>query len=144
MKVYIVTSGSYSDYHIDRVFLSENKAHEYLKRAWAMGGHGCVEYFETSDDKFDIGELKDKTVINAIYYFDEGFEYIDTYIDGFDEPDLNKFVYDEYFKFVSIIKVVSQNYNEEEIKKILYDKYAEIKSLVAEGYTEEQINEMIN
>ncbi len=141
MRVYIVTSGSYSDYHIDRVFLSENKAHEYLK--WAMNGHGYVEDFETSDDKFD-DELKGKIIIYAIYYFDEGFEYIHDYVDGLDEPDLNKFVYDEYFKFISTIKVVPQNYNKEEIKEILYDKYAEIKSLVAEGYTEEQINEMIN
>ena len=142
MKVYVVTSGNYSAYHIDRVFLNENKAHEYLK--WAMGGHGYVEDFETSDDKFDIDELKDKTVIYAIYYFNEGFEDINIYNDGFDEHDLNKFVYDEYFSFISIVKAVPRNYNEEEIKKILYDKYAEIKSLVAEGYTEEQINEMIN
>lgn len=30
MKVYIVTSGIYSDYHIDRVFSTREKAQEYL------------------------------------------------------------------------------------------------------------------
>lgn len=30
MKVYIVTSGEYSDYHIDRVFSTKEKAQEYV------------------------------------------------------------------------------------------------------------------
>ena len=31
-KIYIVTSGEYSDYAIDAVFSTEEKAHEYIQQ----------------------------------------------------------------------------------------------------------------
>ena len=40
-KVYIVTSGEYSDYHIDAVFSCSEHAEEYKER----GGGDCVEEF---------------------------------------------------------------------------------------------------
>lgn len=46
MKVFIVTSGDYSDYHIDRVFSAREKAREFVDH---MGG--CYEIEEYSLDE---------------------------------------------------------------------------------------------
>jgi len=61
MKVYIVTAGDYSAYHIERVFLDKEKANIYAK----MNG-GEVERYNTHDDKFEIPE---KLHLLAEYYF---------------------------------------------------------------------------
>ena len=46
-KVYIVTSGDYSDYHIERVFQSKEKAEAYVRARNNLPG---IETFEYSDD----------------------------------------------------------------------------------------------
>lgn len=52
-KIYIVTSGEYSSYGIEKVFLDKEKA-----IVWAgMQGYECeVEEYEPSDDGFEIPE----------------------------------------------------------------------------------------
>ena len=46
-KVYIVTSGEYSDYGIDRVFSSEEKAKEWVDIITSMyGGNYNIEQYE--------------------------------------------------------------------------------------------------
>ena len=47
MKIYIVTSGIYSDYCIRRVFTNKEKAEEY--REWLHDSNEVEEY-DTSDD----------------------------------------------------------------------------------------------
>jgi hypothetical protein len=59
MKVYIITSGEYSDYHIERVFLNKEKAEQYVKlvnndSSWNEVG---IEELESSDDEI-IAEIK--------------------------------------------------------------------------------------
>lgn len=55
-KVYIITSGEYSDYHIKRVFLSREKAISYLNRVEQDSYDNYnIEEFELDDDKsFEI------------------------------------------------------------------------------------------
>ena len=49
MKIYVVTSGSYSDYHINKVFTDKDKAYEYAE--WHNHWDGTdVEEYETEDD----------------------------------------------------------------------------------------------
>ena len=48
MKVYIVTSGIYSDYCINRVYIDKNKANEYAE--WLANDHVTVEEYDISDD----------------------------------------------------------------------------------------------
>ena len=59
MKVFVVTSGYHDDYHIERVFLEEEKAERYaeLKNTCKRDEYR-VEEFDTDDDK----------VINEIPY----------------------------------------------------------------------------
>lgn len=44
MKVFIVTSGSYSDYHIEAVFSTNEKAEEYINNRCDDGVNGIEEY----------------------------------------------------------------------------------------------------
>lgn len=52
MKVYVVTSGEYSDYHVDGVFLSEDKAVAFC----ANNNHACLD--ESWLDPFNIEEYE--------------------------------------------------------------------------------------
>ena len=47
MKVYVVTSGSYSDYTIQKIFTDKAKAEEY--KEW-LEDSNAIEEYETEDD----------------------------------------------------------------------------------------------
>lgn len=68
MKIYVVTQGSYSDYHIEQVFLEREKAELYCKLhdtdMW--GDHPEIEEFDTYDDFAE----KEKDTIEYVYEFD--------------------------------------------------------------------------
>lgn len=62
-KIYIVTSGEYSDYAIDAVFSTEGKAHEYIQQ------HGSDYRIEV----FDIdNEVKKETKLWEVDMYYEG------------------------------------------------------------------------
>ena len=54
MKVYIVTSGCYSDYHIEAVFLSHKKAMLYC--AVHHAPHIDIEEYDTDDENIESNE----------------------------------------------------------------------------------------
>lgn len=58
MKVYIITSGEYSDYHIEGVFLDKKKAEAFSKKASTdhYGANYDIEEFDT-DDEMDMSRL---------------------------------------------------------------------------------------
>lgn len=56
MKIYIVTSGCYSDYGIDAVFLSKEKAEFYAKHCAIKEDYPEVEEYETSDNDIIVEE----------------------------------------------------------------------------------------
>ncbi len=51
MKIYVVTSGAYSDYHIESVFLDKGKAELYAKVHTNEWYYMEVEEHETQDEK---------------------------------------------------------------------------------------------
>lgn len=58
MKVYIVVTGCHSDYKIEEVFLSKEKAMLYIaKQGFSRMRDSRIEIYETHDDKID-GEEK--------------------------------------------------------------------------------------
>lgn len=64
MKVYIVTSGSYSDYHIDDVFIDLEQAYLYCAaRNGSIGGDYTVEVYDT-----DYCKLESKRHVNRIWW----------------------------------------------------------------------------
>lgn len=58
MKVYVVTAGEYSDYHICKIFLDKEKAEKYVALENEMNEYlydNCwVDEWDTSDDSIDI------------------------------------------------------------------------------------------
>lgn len=48
MKVYVVTAGEYSDYHIERVFTDKSMALAYIE---GKGNYGNVEIFDVNEEK---------------------------------------------------------------------------------------------
>lgn len=65
MKIYIVTAGEYSDYHICKVFTDKEKAEKYVALQNELNPHdeGWLTEWETADDKVDAN------VKVAHYYF---------------------------------------------------------------------------
>lgn len=51
MKVYVVTSGIYSDYRIQKIFLNKSKAEEYKK--WLPNSNDVEEYDISDDDTIE-------------------------------------------------------------------------------------------
>ena len=81
MTLYIVTSGEYSDYHIDAVFLDKQKALQYCA-ANGICEDVSIEEWETYDDKIDcqkpvnrkyVGYIENGRlrIISKPYTFDE-------------------------------------------------------------------------
>ena len=57
MKVYIVTRGSYSDYHIEAVFLSKEKAEYYVKyNSGSYYDTPYIEEYDTEDENYDVSK----------------------------------------------------------------------------------------
>ena len=60
-KVYVVTSGEYSDYHIEQVFLDEQKAEMYkdnINRNNKYGDDCVVEVYDTFDDNISNANMR--------------------------------------------------------------------------------------
>jgi hypothetical protein len=73
-KVYIVTSGTYSDYGINSVFQSEEKAQEFVDLMEKRSSYSEYDIEEHSVvDTFDNYELKDYKVVDAMLSVDGQF-----------------------------------------------------------------------
>lgn len=59
MKVYVVTSGSYSDYGINAIFSTKELAEEYIKEVW-KNSTSCNGVNEWELDTDDPNKFKDK------------------------------------------------------------------------------------
>lgn len=146
MKIYIITSGIYSDYRIERVFLDKNKASEYAE--WLGSDHVTVEEYDTSDND-DIN--KQYYVRVALKWYKNKEEEISTTSYKDCESDYN---YNYYTNGVSVEELVivrtvnGDNFDEQYWKnkliKLAYDLKAQIEYLKSEGLDERTIREMIN
>lgn len=76
-KVYIVTSGEYSDYGIDRVFSTEEKAKEWVDVITSMyGGNYDIEQYELDapiperkEYMFFKAYIKDNVIVKSNFLF---------------------------------------------------------------------------
>ena len=147
-KVYIVTDGSYSDYHIEAVFSSKDEAEEYKK--W----HRLLNYIEEYDvDSVKYNKIHRYSGLLTVFLEVNGEKYTfgwskscsgknDTYIRESVDSICGK-----YYTLCIERYVSDNNFNqklcEEKFKKTAYDLMAYAKYLMAEGYDEDKINEML-
>ena len=127
MKVYIVTSGDYDDYHIDEVFSTKEKAEEY------------IEYF---GDKYSIEE----------YSLDKPIEYKERtwcakfdienkeliHCSVFDCCSIDSVLIDRYdnriiFEFMASGKTKAIEIAKERLDNVIKNKYSKDKRLFVEG-----------
>lgn len=65
MKIYVVTSGEYSDYHIDAVFLDRKKAMQYCA-ANKISEDVSIEKWETADESVECSKPVNRKYIGTI------------------------------------------------------------------------------
>lgn len=151
MKIYVVTTGSYSDYRIEKVFTNKDKAEEFAK--WCYDSNDVEEY-DTEDD-IDVGKYykicaqykvydngRNETPIVNVYNCantNDGGNY--TYLTDYHKYGSNYIV-------LTICRFVKannddKNFYKQKYTKVAYDTMAMIKQLVADGYSYDQINEML-
>lgn len=144
MKVYMVTSGTYSDYCIRRVFLDKTKAQEY--KTWLPDSNDVEEY-DISDD--DTVEKRYKVRIDLEWYPNKKEKLLARAWKDC-ESDYN---YNHYYNYSSkeelvVTRTVSgENFNEEfwkdTLTKHIYDLKAYVEYLKVEGFDEKYIMDAI-
>ena len=145
MKVYVVTSGIYSDYMIQKIFLDKDKAEEYKK--WLPDSNDVEEY-DTSDD--DTIEKQYKVRIELKWYPNKK-EKLTARSWKDCESDYNYNYYSNYFdiweELVVTRTVSEENFDEEfwkdKLTKHIYDLKAYVEYLKIEGFDEKQIRDAI-
>ena len=146
MKVYIVTSGIYSDYCINRVYIDKNKANEYAE--WLANDHVTVEEYDISDD--DAIEKQYKIRIELKWYPNKEEKLIArSWKDC--ESDYNYNYYSNYSgiweELIVVRTVNADNYSEQywkdKLTKFIYDLKAYVNQLKAEGFNEKFIKDAI-
>ena len=148
MKVYIVTSGIYSDYRIERVFLDKNKASEYAE--WSGSDHVTVEEYDTSDD--DAVEKQYKIRIVLKWYPNKEEKLIATSLkdceSNYNYNHYINFHYGDIWEELTVVRTVNaDNYDEQywkdKLTKFTYDLRAYVNQLKAEGFNEKFIKDAI-
>lgn len=152
MKIYIVTTGSYSDYCINKVFTDKDKAEEYRK--WCRDANDLEEY-DTEDNiefqKFyyirlhyrvnDDGRNSEPTVSV------ERCSREQIYSNYTAVSDMHKYG-GKYMEITIIRFIPEQNWNEQfyinKYTKAIYDLAAIARQKLFEGFTDRQVTEMFN
>lgn len=145
MKIYVVTSGCYSDYYIDKVFTDKNKAEEFVE--W----HGWYD-----DSRIEEYETEDNLVVDKYYRINISAR---VYPNGILGPDIrvakerviNKYnylsVYDGYYKISLHRSIPAENWDEEfytkKYTKALYDMISIIKYHKENGVSMYDIQKLI-
>lgn len=60
-KIYVVTDGEYSDYHIEACFSTKKKAQEYIKNSKKVNG----KYYDPDIEEWELDSNSD--IVNVIY-----------------------------------------------------------------------------
>lgn len=154
MQVYVVTSGEYSNYGINAIFSTAEKAQEYVNMKEFTDTYESYRINIWEVDKYDETECLNLVLINnEIYNFDylkwrinwlyDEFDdcvervieittdYINNYFTEngmvFHEDDI--MLDDEIIKFpIYIVKGVIYNPNKDVMKKVVYDSIAKYKA----------------
>lgn len=145
MKVYIVTSGTYSDYMIRKIFLDKDKAEKY--KEWLPDSNDIEEY-DTSDD--DVIDKQYKIRVNLKWYPNKKENLIvRSWKDC--ESDYNYNYYTNYadiWEELLVVRTVNaDNYSEQfwkdKLTKHIYDLKAYVEYFKTEGFDEKQIKNAI-
>jgi len=142
VKIFIVTIGDYSDYHIEKVFTDKVKADKYGELM-----EGKVEEFDTSDTE----DFEEYNIITCWYYFKDK-EFSSRFSTTIDEKkNLHRNVYNcnpngKRSIYIQRIYKDSEGHNIlDKTKKICEDYAAQIESLIQnESWTPEMIKEWFN
>lgn len=132
MKVYIITSGCYSDYSIDAVSLDRGEAEKIcatLNNNRCMDEFCEIEEYDTEDIKIDT-----KNEIKTRFRMIVGYK--DTEIEMFECPhpvtaDVNEISVERYgdgADRIEIIATLPRGMTEDRAKKIMFDRIAKFKS----------------
>lgn len=150
MKVYVVTSGCYSDYTIEKVFTDRAKAEEYAE--WLRDSNPVEEY-DTEDDL--VVDKYYKIIVQMQTYDKQSNEptvfiykgcFKNEWNNGYTSyVDCHKYS-GRYFEITICRLIPAQNWNEEfyrnKYSKAIYDLTAIAKQKRAEGATEEDIQQL--
>lgn len=151
MKIYVVTAGSYSDYHIEKIFTNKDKAEEFAK--WCYDSNGVDEW--DTEDELDVGKYYQISVQYRVY--DNGkseMPIVSVWNRASDDSHSNYIHLSDYHKYGGnyitlyinrILKANNddKNFYKQKYTKVAYDTMAMIKQLVADGYSYNQIEKML-
>ena len=149
-KVYVVTQGRYSDYHIEAIFLDKELAEEFVdirNKDLSLFYKMSVEAFTVSDETFR--ENKDKDVWEADLSIEDDTMSFNKILPYEYYPYYDHTEYRSSFNYIEIVRSFPKGkYTEEEIKermsKAIFDIMAIVKDLKAQGATGEEIEAAIN
>lgn len=149
-KVYIVTSGYYSDYSIERVFLDKEKAEKYVSVSYR--NDMSVEEYDITDLNVELENIKNVKEITYQCEIRTGKE-INISFDDINSIDfeISTYVYEYYYNnnelTLSLTRQLRENETEnqatERIMKIAQDISAEIRYELSNGTTIDEINKML-
>ena len=129
MKVYIVTSGCYSDYTIEAVFLDKHEAELYiatktaeLSSPWQWDEYNEIEEYDTGDGKISVANRK----IGHFSWIDVTWSWSLLEHQIMFEDDARKKSQQLHEKGAVCVWLPEKN--EAKAKKILQDRLAELKA----------------
>lgn len=124
-KVYIVTSGCYSDYTIEAVFSTYEKAQEYIHKRSGLWGTGddCIECFELDE------AVKDGRIGYSITFDDKDPPSLQPAVNT-ERCYRNEFYWQQYYGRL-IIEIFLMAENQESALKIAKERYGMIKANIA-------------
>lgn len=123
MKIYVVTSGCYSDYGIDAVFVDKKEAAKFAAVKNKSDSYTTyrIESYETADGKIDIGNniagFEYSTFVKNDYFMNETL-----YVSSNPVPKFKS----EASNYWLCVWLEEENY--ELAEKILRDRFAEYKA----------------
>lgn len=146
MKIYVVTSGYYSDYRIQRVFTDKKLAQKYISM---FNGYDEAEIEEYETEENDFHEI---TYIDVNYNAGGNYNFKIRKSNTLDnnELDVNFTQYYDWENGTIILRRVinNLNYNEECLKekylKVCHDLSAQIKHMKLEGATQKDIQQWLS
>lgn len=159
MKLYICSSGSYSDYGIEAIFMDKEKAEEYTRllkcdndieewetedENWINGKHDCKYFLKIDynyDKQFDNDNIKISKDFCSNYRYefseDEKYPYTSKYITCY-YRDINIRLNYPCNKDVEINEELKNKY-----LKICRDYLAQAKQLLADGHDEYNLGKLM-
>lgn len=152
-KVYIVTSCEYSDYSIDKVFIDESVAKNYVE--FNNKYDNSYEHYLEVYDLNEVKKFKEVNYVLASYEVNTKNNTFELEIDiektnniDWDESISNTTVYQPKSRFINEVYIcrliTNENYDEEFIKnkykKVLHDLMDEVNHLLSLGFSEYDIN----